>query len=174
MAKLVLAIVIAVALVGVFGCDGGDSDSVPTLKGVANIHAESVKPRVGALALNSQSEFYSVTSTGTKKSSSGWQDVNFTLPLPIGRSREVYALAAYNDLDGNQAYETGELLGFCSHFLVGPDSDGKFQIVSSGNQVIKADATKCSGRDVYIDCLFTKKTSVQDIVESYKKIQSAL
>ena len=156
---LMLIAILAIAAI-LSGCGGGGggagqgADNGPsTLQGVAVIHSDTVRPRIGILK-ESGNTFESVQVLQIARAKSGWEEIVWSgLKLPSNpASGAVYSIAAFDDstVDDNK-YETSELLGFCDLYLV--YSSGTWKLYDENGNFIKK-ALDARSTDIFIDSIY--------------------
>lgn len=153
--RLVLTLAIVGMMVALFaGCGGGKKEG-PHIHGVASIHSDSLHPTVGLMTAYNNI-WQTRASASIPRSTSGWQDKDFKVDLPAPPSGiEVYAILIFNDLDHDSAYDDpGELLGFCDNFLAYRPGYATPWCIENSGYILYADATACTGKNIYIDCPF--------------------
>ena len=164
-------LVAAVLCLTLAGCGGGSKAS--GLNGVANIHAYSEKPMVALVWLNtSNNQLVTDTSCSLERSSSSWQDKAFRVPWPSS-SIGLWGVAAYNDTNGDGRYADSEILGYSTSFL--RKSGSKFVLVNSSGYVYNSDATTATGKDVYINCTYSRSEPLlteAEMLKLYKALQT--
>ena len=113
------------------GCGGGGGGATTRyITGSANIHHDSRKPIVGLVDLTASGS-PTIRSMSLSTSSSGWQWKDFSITEPSKPSSvEVYALACWDDADGNGRYKTSELLGFADMFVGFKPATGTWRVYS--------------------------------------------
>lgn len=162
MIRFILSLAFVAFLVA--GCGGGGGHDKPptTLEGVANLHEDTLRPRIGVVepwedTLRSV-EGCSVR-TSVVPSGHDWQDVNWMgLPLPPVVYGKRYYIAGYNDTDNNGAYRTEEALGFFGGYLVYYTYNGStdWWIVYDNGQIIRA--LECRNASIYISGQYVRST----------------
>ena len=164
-AVVALALLCAICITTA-GCGGGGGGS-KQVEGVANIHSDSLYPRVGVIEWDSYSNAITRTSSSMSRSSGGWRDVDFGVSAPDEPSySKVYSIAAFNDKDGDKKYDTAELLGFADCFLYWNNNAEKWQIIEKDGSLRHYDAFAQSGEDnVYIYATWTKSISSGNSIE---------
>jgi hypothetical protein len=153
------------------GCP--DPGKVAGLNGEANIHADTMKPMVALVWLNSSNDLITDTACSLARSSSSWQDKPFICPWP-STTRNVWGIVAYNDKDGNGRYSDPEFLGYSTTFM--RKLGAKFVLVTTSGTIINYDATTATGSEVYIDCEFTRSEpqTAAKFIEEFGAINKAL
>lgn len=156
---IALVAIVLLTLVSLMGCGGGGSSS---MAGVTNIHANSVRPEVAFVYMDRYDNIMTDTTTAVDKSTSGWQDKAFQINYPGVANETIWPIIAFNDGNGmSGSLEDGkvqesELLGLCDLVLV-KNSDDSYSLVDGATGVLAyADATKVTGRDVFIDCMYDR------------------
>ena len=169
MLKYIIFLSLTIALVAVAvvsGCSGGGGSAAKSmLRGVASIHSDAVAPRIGLLYI-SGGAFATYSSASMPQSASGWSDVNWAIKLPSSGAHSVYSICVFNDVDGNRIYtDYHELLGYPKRngqYLLLRDNGGTFSVIDGTSFVWFADASKCSGNDIYVNCEFKKTLQGDD------------
>ncbi|MFA6963757.1 MAG: hypothetical protein WC227_03505 [Patescibacteria group bacterium] len=147
------------------GCGGGGAPK-PMLRGVANIHSNATKPRIGLL-YDGGSSFATYSSASIPVSSNDWQDVKWSIPLPPSGVRSLYAICVFDDANSNHIYSSNELLGFAekngAYLYLKDNGDGTFRIYDSNRNTWFENATECTGKDVFIDCYWKSAATTRGI-----------
>lgn len=176
---LTIAAVMMVALSGCGGGGGGGGgkEGVRSVWGVANIHHDSLHPRVEFLTFDDYSNpIIAGSSVTLSRPASGWSDESFGLPAPPNPGvNTVYSVAAFNDTNSSGEYETSELLGFADSFLVWNAGVGKWQIWDKATSTVRwDDAFAHTGRaNIFIDATCTRADSEADKLAAEKAAVAA-
>lgn len=167
---IAVALLVCACLSGCGG--GGGGGGGPTIKGVANINSQSEKPKVAIMDMVG-GDFFTRTSTSLRRPKYGWEDIEFSISLPKTSQLTVYTVAAYNDLNNNNRYETDELLGFADGFIVYDPSSRKWQEWDDYGNLTKYDILADNNYRIYIDAEFTRvpKVSPFDKQQGLKQLQ---
>lgn len=138
------------------GCGGGGG-SVKEIKGLANIHSNSLHPMIGILRSDGEN-FSTVSRASLKRSSYEWQDVEAKVAPPKEpQYTTLYAIAVYNDKDDDGKYDVSELLGFADEFLRYNSNTDSWQITYRSGSLKWDDAFEHDGKDnFYVNCLFSR------------------
>lgn len=169
-----MVVALAVLALVVTGCGGGGGGNDSgggggnSIHGFANIHSDSVRPHIACLDLVNGS-WRTLTCASISRASGGWQDKAFRVRVPAAYAGMVITVVVFNDLNDNDRYDSGELLGFMDHFLEWEDGN---YVIAEGGYVYHWNALTA---DLYIDCVYTKSMSMEDKDAAMKRaIQSEI
>ena len=156
----VIVVLLAVLMITLTaGCGGGGGGSASSMQGVANIHANSVRPVATFVYLDASDNLVTDTTADIEPSTSGWQDKPFQLPYPES-SASLWAIVAFNDIAiRDNIMQESELLGF-SIMMLKRSSNG-FSIINGNTGLVAfADANDAQGKNVWIDCTFDRSAPI--------------